>query len=458
MATVLIRMYNERGHLTPAFALAKKLRAAAALDVVFIASAEFKAEVEGLGFLFEEEMPFERPGAHFELGLGYVPKRWIDRARRLGSGFKHQLASRFDDYIKSLHDKYNPVLWLIDELHVHYVIALHGKGVPCFTLSTYLLSYQEPGVPPPNSATIPDGTLVTAIRTRLQWRHAYLKRWLSQLRLWARLPGGNYYYRALAECVGYPYDARITGRKYYWIDDTETQKLVMCPPQFDFPRRPQPNVHFIEACVDPTRVGAAFDWTRVDSNQRVVYCALGTQAHKHAAAGQRFLERVVAACSQLPEVSLIVATGPLRIAPAILARASNALVFERVPQLEILQRASVMITHGGLGSVKECLQMGVPMLVCPINPDVDQNGNAARVVFHGLGLRGDVERDDEARIKSKLQSLLSNTNYRRNIRAMCREMARWEAREPCLRLIEPYLQEPGQQGQAELASDTHAAQ
>jgi zeaxanthin glucosyltransferase len=439
MRTVLFRMYDERGHLTPAFTLARKLRDAAAVRVVFVAAAEFKTEIERLGFVFEEAMPFERPGAHFEVALGHVPKRWLDRARCLGSGLDRQLACRFDSYVQSLNDKYDPDLWLIDELHVHYVIALHGKSVPCFTLSTYLLSYEELGVPPPNSALIPDGAFATKVRTRLQWRHAYVKRWLSQLRLWLSLPGGNYYYRRLAQQVGYPYAGRITGRKYYWIDDERTPKLVMCPPHFDFPRLSRPNVHFIEACVDTSRAANSFDWTRVSPNPRVVYCALGTQSHKHAAACHRFLERVVTVCGRLPDVSLVVATGPLKIDPAVLARTNNVAAFESVPQLEILQRASVMITHGGLGSVKECLQMGVPMLVYPINPDVDQRGNAARVVFHRLGLRGELEQDRECDIHSKLEHLLSTSEYRHNVLAMRREMARWESREPFMTLVEPHL-------------------
>jgi UDP:flavonoid glycosyltransferase YjiC (YdhE family) len=58
---------------------------------------------------------------------------------------------------------------------------------------------------------------------------------------------------------------------------------------------------------------------------------------------------------------------------------------QRFPQLELLARASVMITNGGLGTIKECLWLGVPMVVAPC--DYDQPSNAARVVFHGLGTR-----------------------------------------------------------------------
>ncbi|MEZ4900626.1 MAG: glycosyltransferase [Spirosomataceae bacterium] len=55
------------------------------------------------------------------------------------------------------------------------------------------------------------------------------------------------------------------------------------------------------------------------------------------------------------------------------------------------RHADLMITHGGLNSVCECLQVGVPMLLCPLGHTAD-HGNAARVVYHGWGLLYDVQK------------------------------------------------------------------
>lgn len=43
-----------------------------------------------------------------------------------------------------------------------------------------------------------------------------------------------------------------------------------------------------------------------------------------------------------------------------------------------------MITHGGLGTVKECIHQQVPMIVIPLQ--YDQPINAARVEHHQLGI------------------------------------------------------------------------
>lgn len=53
------------------------------------------------------------------------------------------------------------------------------------------------------------------------------------------------------------------------------------------------------------------------------------------------------------------------------------------PQLQLLQKAALFVTHGGLSSVKEACYFGKPMLVVPFFND--GFGNGARVVQHGLG-------------------------------------------------------------------------
>ncbi len=42
---------------------------------------------------------------------------------------------------------------------------------------------------------------------------------------------------------------------------------------------------------------------------------------------------------------------------------------------------------------------------------MDENGNAARVQFHGLGLRGDMQRDAPAALRAKINLLLTDTRY-----------------------------------------------
>jgi len=96
------------------------------------------------------------------------------------------------------------------------------------------------------------------------------------------------------------------------------------------------------------------------------------------------VELLIEAGRRLPQFQFVIAGSepPSHVPP-------NVLVLRHAPQLKMLRRARVMISHGGANSVKEALHHGVPLVVLPF--DMDQPGNAARVAFHGVGraVRGD---------------------------------------------------------------------
>lgn len=61
------------------------------------------------------------------------------------------------------------------------------------------------------------------------------------------------------------------------------------------------------------------------------------------------------------------------------------IIYEFAPQLSILDKADLVITHGGHATIKECIKFAVPMIVLPCS--YDQRGNAARIEYHRLGVR-----------------------------------------------------------------------
>jgi MGT family glycosyltransferase len=64
---------------------------------------------------------------------------------------------------------------------------------------------------------------------------------------------------------------------------------------------------------------------------------------------------------------------------------ANFIVRTVVPQLEVLKRTAVFVTHGGMGSVHEALAHGVPMVVFP--QMIEQSLVAGRVAALGAGVQ-----------------------------------------------------------------------
>jgi len=88
------------------------------------------------------------------------------------------------------------------------------------------------------------------------------------------------------------------------------------------------------------------------------------------------------------------------------------MVVDFAPQLAMLSRASVMITNGGLGTIKECIWSCVPMIVLPCS--FDQPGNAARVVYHRIGFHDSIQITPD-RLGALIDQCLTDTDIKRRL-------------------------------------------
>ncbi|HEX8719948.1 MAG TPA: glycosyltransferase [Pyrinomonadaceae bacterium] len=202
-------------------------------------------------------------------------------------------------------------------------------------------------------------------------------------------------------------------------------EMVLCPKAFDFPNAPHAGrtLYFVEASVDLSRREPPFDWGPVDPEEPFVYCSLGSQAHCYPEA-PRFFRAVLEAMAAQPRRRMVMSVG--KVSPGGLGPVPpNVHLVGWAPQLEVLKKASVMITHGGLGTVKECIFFGVPMIAYP--QARDQPLTTARVVFHGLGRRGDILHVTPAQVAELIDDVERNPSYKERTEEMSRKF--WEVEE-----------------------------
>jgi zeaxanthin glucosyltransferase len=89
---------------------------------------------------------------------------------------------------------------------------------------------------------------------------------------------------------------------------------------------------------------------------------------------------------------------------------ANALVVRNAPQIELLKRAILCITHAGLNTTLEALAQGVPMVAIPVG--YDQPGVAARIAHHGVGEFMEVEHIGVEGLSNRIQGVLNDPRYR----------------------------------------------
>ncbi|MBD0309384.1 MAG: glycosyl transferase family 1, partial [Microcoleus sp. T1-bin1] len=82
------------------------------------------------------------------------------------------------------------------------------------------------------------------------------------------------------------------------------------------------------------------------------------------------------------------------------------------PQLEILTKATLMVTHAGMNTTMECLKSGVPMVAIPVAND--QPGVAARIAWTGAGEVVPLNKLSVPRLRSAIGKVLTEDSYKKN--------------------------------------------
>jgi UDP:flavonoid glycosyltransferase YjiC (YdhE family) len=190
-------------------------------------------------------------------------------------------------------------------------------------------------------------------------------------------------------------------------------ELVLGPQVIDFPRPTAQHTRlYVGACVDTERVEGSFDWSRVDDDRPLVYCAVGSHGgYWNAENSLSLTEAVIEAFKTRPDLQLLLQITDRDVRRRFEPLPDHILAAGWFPQLEVLSRASLLISHGGFGTVREALYYGVPMIVYPRG--VDQPGNGARVTWLRVGLMGDIRSVTPAGI-GVMMDTIGKLRYRDN--------------------------------------------
>lgn len=143
----------------------------------------------------------------------------------------------------------------------------------------------------------------------------------------------------------------------------------------------------------------------------LVYASMGTLVNGLAKVYQILLRAV----GQLPGIQVVLSVGENVTPESLGTIPSNVIVVRRAPQIELLKRAALCITHAGLNTALESLAEGVPMVAIPIG--YDQPGVAARIAHHGVGEFVDIEDLTVERVRGLIEQVMNSSEYR--------EKARW---------------------------------
>jgi len=422
MARVVFLLYHGIGHFNPCFRLAKILRPE--YEVVFAGHSFFTNYVKDQGFAFYplKSVPF---------GLGF--ESWVNTIEKKKNIYWHSLKDRWTDRLyqlreTELHQLLNnlqPDYLFIDSTQTTDFIVLYPelkkKSIRTAIIHANLSPEVEPDLPPLNSPELPSN-VSSVKRAHRAFFIRQLKRSVYQ---WSKYFGKNdttiVRRRIVQNKIPQKYISDKPAIFSLAIDGID--QFILAPREFEFPSAHRSSYqHYLGFMVDIGRIektDPTFDSQfndikeKVTEGYKLIYCSFGTVHYDNLGKVDRFLKKLIAIVRETKEILIISGNAYELLKDKKIP--DNIFLYKSVPHFRLFPLASIFITHGGFNSIKESIHTRVPMLVYPVDPRTDQHGNSARIVYHRLGLRGDLSQDAEEDIRKKIDLLTTDPVYRNNI-------------------------------------------
>ncbi len=381
-------------------------------DVAFAAPKNCREDIAHAGFAFRQ---IAAPVLGF--GTGHLPRPGLWRTPGLRAARAEAAAHEIlKDGITEILSDTEPDLVLADVEHHSGIIQARAKGLKVATLSFMYFTPPGPMAPPITRTIVPgQGFWGTRIRIAIAWQRFWLRKRIalarSRWRGWgADMPSAH---RHLAGKLGVDLSSCTTDSLVQIPWSYTLPNLLLLAQSVDFRTKPATHQTFLGPMVHRNRrpgpsgdrSGAFFD---DDPSKKRIYVAFGSIRVPPAS----FMASLLAVARDRPDWAFLIASSapePTDPLPA------NVSVVRWAPQLEALSHADCAIFHGGAGTLNECLAHGTPMIIYP--DALDGKGNAARVVYHGLGAMGSYkDRKDE--IEGTIETVLNSDDMTRRLRAI----------------------------------------
>jgi MGT family glycosyltransferase len=277
---------------------------------------------------------------------------------------------------------------LVDQMEPAGGAVAEHLGMPFVTICNALAINRDPVAPPPFT----------------DWR--YREGGWARLRNAIGYASSDWLTRPIADVVR-QYRATWKLPTLRAPDDSFSKlaQISQMPRAFDFPRVHLPdNFHYVGPLRRAQAESAPFPWHKLDGRP-LVYSSLGTLQNRREP-----LFRVIAeSCAGLG-VQLVIAHGGGLSDVEGAQLPGDPLVVGYAPQLDVLARAQLTITHAGLNTVLDSLSCGVPLVAIPLT--YEQPAIGRRVERVGAGRTISIDRLTPDRLRSAVKTVLNRTDFR----------------------------------------------
>lgn len=198
---------------------------------------------------------------------------------------------------------------------------------------------------------------------------------------------------------------------------SQLAQICQLPPGFDFPRER------LSACmnytgpfqapsgIEPVKfAGTDFPFDKL-TGKPLIYASLGTLQNQK----WEIFQCIADACVDL-DAQLVISLGNPHQDPSEIQLSGKPIVVAYAPHAQLIDRSSLVITHGGMNTVIGSLSAGVPLVVIPITNE--QPGIATRLVRTGAGEMVPLKQLNVDLLKQTISQVLGDVCYREKAQKM----------------------------------------
>ena len=402
MSSILFLIDNFEGHIIPSFKLACSLKEKGH-NVIYVSVVDLEKMVREQGFdfypLFDDI---------YSQGFNRDYKNHISSEVKYNQMVKTHLGKIMNGELDAIIKKVNPALIIVSVfLRMEAILLYYKYGIRPVILTTYL---REP-------------------------KQTFIEECVKVV---VALPGD-----AAIEIVEYikGLGVRFSSLRELLQPAATFQELIVCPKEFDMNDESAASEtgHYIGPSILQQRsIGDKPDFTKIKKGSKVIYASLGSFVLYREACGDFFKKMVqIMRDEKMNDFHLILAVGLEFDVAELHPIPENMTVMRWASQIDILKIASLMVTHGGLGTIKECIYYGVPMIVIPLM--YDQFRNATLVDHHQVGISKRLEDLSIDALKAAILQVVNDEITMSNIKKMQSIFQEREASQSGVEIIEHLL-------------------
>ncbi|MEH7741319.1 macrolide family glycosyltransferase [Bacillus subtilis] len=368
MANVLMIGFPGEGHINPSIGVMKELKSRGE-NITYYAVKEYKEKITALDIEFREYHDFR--GDYF--GKNATGDEERDFTEMLCAFLKacKDIATHIYEEVK--HESYDYVIY------DHHLLA--GKVIA-------------------NLLKLPKFSLCTTFAMNEEFAKEMMGAYMK-----GSLEDSPHYesYQQLAETLNDDFQAEIKKPFDVFLADGDLTIVFTSRGFQPLAERFGERYVFVGPSITERAGNNDFPFDQID-NENVLFISMGTIFNNQ----KQFFNQCLEVCKDFDgkvvlSIGKHIKTSELNDIP------ENFIVRPYVPQLEILKRASLFVTHGGMNSTSEGLYFETPLVVIPMGGD--QFVVADQVEKVGAGKVIKKEELSESLLKETIQEVMNNRSY-----------------------------------------------